>query len=117
MTFKDDSIFVEHILESIEAVEKFSKGMTRSELVKNRLKQSAIIREIEVIGEAVKNISKSIKEKYKNISWREISGTRDKMIHHYFGIDLEIVWEIVKIGLPELKKQMIKIRTALKRVA
>ncbi len=91
MSQKDDFVFLEHILESIEAVEKFSKKMKRKDLVKNRLRQSAIIREIEVIGEAVKNISKPIKDKYKEVQWREISGTRDKMIHHYFGVDLEII--------------------------
>jgi len=115
MTPKDDFVFVEHIIEGIEAIEKFSKNMKKDDLSKNRLRQSAIIREIEVIGEAVKNMSKSIKDKYKDVQWREISGTRDKMIHHYFGIDLGIVWEIIKIGLPELKKQMLGIRNDLKK--
>jgi uncharacterized protein with HEPN domain len=115
MTQKDDFIFIEHIIESIEAVEEFSKKLTKDDLVKDRLRQSAIIREIEVIGEAVKNISKPIKEKHKEVQWREIAGARDKMIHHYFGVDLQIVWEIVKIGLPELKKQMLNIKFALKK--
>jgi uncharacterized protein with HEPN domain len=115
MTQKDDFVFIEHIIESIEAVEEFSKKLTKDDLVKDRLRQSAIIREIEVIGEAVKNISKPIKEKHKEVQWREIAGARDKMIHHYFGVDLQIVWEIVKIGLPELKKQMLNIKFALKK--
>ncbi len=117
MMFKDDSVFVEHILESIKAVEEFSKDTKKEDLVKSRLKQSAIIRELEVIGETAKNISKSIKDKYKEVQWREISETRDKMIHHYFGVDLEIIWEIIKLGLPELKKQILKIRTDLKKAA
>ena len=117
MTQKDDFVFIEHILESIGAVQEFSKNLTKDGLVKDRLRQSAIIREIEVIGEAVKNISKSIKDKYRDVQWREISGARDKMIHHYFGIDLQIIWEIVKIGLPELKKQMLKIKDDLNKAS
>ena len=110
MSPKSDSIFIEHILESISAIEDFSKNMPQKELSENRLKQSAIIREIEIIGEATKNISKNIKEKYPKVLWTEISETRDKMIHHYFGVDLEIVWEIIRTGLPELKKQMLEIK-------
>ncbi len=65
MTEKDDLAFIEHILESINAIENFSKNLSKEELVSNRLKQSAIIREIEIIGEAVKNISENLKEKYQ----------------------------------------------------
>jgi uncharacterized protein with HEPN domain len=115
MTQKDDFVFIEHVLESIGAIEKFSKKMKRGDLTVDRLRQSAIIRELEVIGEAVKNMSKSVKDKYTQVQWREISGTRDKMIHHYFGVDLDIVWEIIKIGLPALKKQMLTIKSDLKK--
>lgn len=106
MSKKSDLIFVEHILESICAIEDFSSNINKKGLITDRLRQSAIIREIEVIGEAAKNISQSVKEKYKAVLWREIAGTRDKIIHHYFGIDFDIVWEIIKSGLPELKEQM-----------
>ena len=110
MSKKSDLIFVEHVLESIEAIEEFSKEMTKEKLAVNRLNRNAIIRELEIIGEAVKNISDTTKERYKSVLWREIAGTRDKMIHHYFGIDLEIVWDIIKIELPILKKEMLKIK-------
>jgi len=106
MIRKDDIVFVEHILDSLNAIEDFSKNMERSELSSNRLKQSAIVREIEVIGEAVKNISEETKKKYKEIEWKKIAGTRDKMIHHYFGVDLDIIWNIVKVDLPVLKKKL-----------
>ena len=110
---KDDLAFIEHILDSIDAIGRFSKGMSRKELNSSRLKQSAIVREIEVIGEAVKNISPTLKNKHKEIEWKEIVGTRDKMIHHYFGVDLDIVWSIININLPELKKKILKIRESL----
>jgi|SRR3989338_11164418 len=111
MSEKGDLVFVEHIIDSLNAIAEFSKGMTKEEFLSNRLKQSAIIREIEVIGEAVKNISIELKNKYKDVLWADIAGTRDKFIHHYFGVDLEIVWGIIKNDLPVLKGQMDKIKS------
>lgn len=105
---KDDSVFLKHILDSINAIEDFSEGISKSKLETSRLIQSAVVREIQVIGEAVKNISNSFKEKHLEIPWRDIIGTRDKMIHHYFGVDLDILWNIIKVDLPFLKKQLEK---------
>ena len=105
MRNKEDIIFIKHVLDSIEAIEDFSKNMDRKELSSNRMKQSAIVREIEVIGEAVKNMSNRLKEKYPSVPWKDIVGTRDKMIHHYFGVDLDIIWNIVKTDLPDLKRE------------
>lgn len=111
---KDDLVFIEHILDSISAIETFSKGLTKERLVSDRLRQSAIIREIEVIGEAVKNVSKNLKAKHKEIEWKEIAGTRDSLIHHYFGVDLDIIWNIIKINLPRLKGEILRIKSELK---
>ena len=113
MNEKNDLVFIEHILESINAIEDFSKGIGKEELSSNRLKQSAIVREIEIIGEAVKNISQSLKDKYKEIEWAKIAGTRDKMIHHYFGVDLDIVLGIIKNDIPVLKDQIMEIKKYL----
>lgn len=110
---KEDLPFIEHILDSINAIESFSKNMKKEKLISNRLKQSAIVREIEIIGEAVKNISENLKNKHREIEWREIVGTRDKMIHHYFGVDLNIVWDIIKINIPDLKEKISKIKKEL----
>jgi len=114
MNDKDDSAFIEHILESINAIKEFSKNISKKELISNRLKQSAIIREIEIIGEAVKNISENLKNKNREIEWKNIACTRDKMIHHYFGVDLNIIWGIIKKDLPVLEKQIKKIKKELK---
>ncbi|MBA7620365.1 hypothetical protein ES703_27714 [subsurface metagenome] len=110
MKEKNDMAFIEHVLDSINAIEKFSKNITKKELISNRLKQSAIIREIEIIGEAVKNISNRTKERHKEVAWKEIIGTRDKIIHHYFGVDMNIIWKILREDLPELKRQMQNIK-------
>lgn len=113
---KDPSIYLEHIYDNISKIESFSKNITRKSLEKNVLKQYAIIRAIELIGEAVKNLPTTFKKKYTYIPWKEIVGTRDKLIHHYFGIDLNIVWIIINKELPKLKKEILKIKEDLKEV-
>ena len=110
MKEKDDSIFIKHILESINAIEEFSKNINEKELHLNRLKRSAIVKEIEIIGEASKNISTELKKKYNKIPWKDISGTRDIMAHRYFGIDLLVVLKIIKEDIPKLKKQILQIK-------
>ena len=110
MSERDDLVFIDHIIESIKAIEEFSIDLSKSDLKTNRLKRSAIVREIEIIGEASKNLSEKFKLNFNKIPWKEISGTRDKMIHQYFGVDLDIIWKIIKDNLPELKKEMFKIK-------
>lgn len=106
MNRKDDSVLIMHILDSINAIEDFSKNLSRDKLNLDRLRQSAIVREIEIIGEASKNVSEEFKKKHDEIPWKGIIGTRDKMIHHYFGINLDVVWEIIKENLPDLKRKL-----------
>jgi len=77
MKEQEDYVFLEHILESIEAIENFSKNLTLEILHRNRLKRSAIVRELEIVGEASKNISQKLKENHKEIPWKKIIGTRD----------------------------------------
>lgn len=110
MTEKEDVVFIRHILESIEAIEEFSKDLSLEGLYKNRLKKSAIIREIEIIGEAAKNISNDFTKKYPEIPWKNIIGTRDIIAHKYFGVNIEVVWKIVTQDIPQLKKQVLKIK-------
>lgn len=103
---KEPLIFIEHILKSIEKIESFSKGVSKEKFFKNELIQSAIIRQIEIIGEAVKNLPKEFTIKYSFIPWGEIARTRDKLIHHYFGVDLEAVWKVINDDLTKLKENM-----------
>jgi uncharacterized protein with HEPN domain len=115
MTEKNNIVFIKHILDSIDAIQDFSKNLSRKQLGTSRLKQSAIVHEIEVIGEAVKNISKDLKHHYPKIPWQDIAGTRDKIMHHYFGVDLDIIWNIIKIDLPNLKRNITKIKKYLEK--
>jgi len=110
MSGKNVTIFLEHMVESINDIESFSRGVSKEELGKNREKLNAIVRSIEIIGEAAKNIPISFKKEHPKVSWKEIVGARDVLIHHYFGIDLNILWEIIKKDIPILKKQIIEIK-------
>lgn len=102
-------IFCKHIVQNIEKIESFTKGISRENLISDELKQYAVVRALEIIGEAAKNISVSSKKEHPEIPWKEIIGSRDKMIHHYFGVDLNIVWNIIQNDLPDLKKKLGKI--------
>jgi len=105
---KNNLIFLEHILESIKDLEEFTENIDKQALLKNKEKQRAVVRQIEVIGEAAKNLSNDFKKKYSSVPWKEIIGTRDKLIHHYFGVDFEILWKVVERDIPNLKQEIDK---------
>lgn len=111
---KDSLVFIEHIIESIKNIESFMKKISKEAFFKNKEKQSAVIRQIEVVGEAVKNLPKDFRNKYYNIPWNDIAGMRDKLMHHYFGVNLETVWKTVKEDVPNLKSKILKIKRDLK---
>lgn len=113
---KDPLIFIEHIIENIEDIEAFTKDIKKEDFLNNKEKQNAIIRSLEIIGEAVKNIPLEIRKKYPNTPWKEIAGTRDRISHHYFGVDLSLIWNIVKENMPELKKEIKRIKMELENI-
>lgn len=103
---KDPKIFLEHILESIKEIENSSKNISKSKFLKSIPTQDAIIRRLEIIGEATKNLPLSLRKKNIDIPWKKVAGMRDVLIHAYFGIDLNLVWKIIKKDIPKLKKQI-----------
>jgi uncharacterized protein with HEPN domain len=110
---KDPGIFIGHILDSIEIIEGYSEGMTEVDLMKLVDLQDKIIRRIEIIGEAVKNLPDDLKKAHHEIPWRDIAGMRDIVVHQYFGVDLEFVWHVVTKDIPELKPKLLKIQEEL----
>jgi len=101
---KDDLLYIDHILDCIRKINSYINGLSLKEFRTNEMIQDAIIRNIEVLGEASKKISHDTKETYPNIPWKEISGMRDKLIHDYLGVDVDVVWKTVKEDIPVLKR-------------
>ncbi|RKZ33910.1 DUF86 domain-containing protein [bacterium] len=101
--------YLNDILEMIEDVWNFTNNMSYEDLESDKKTLYAVIRCLEVLGEAVKKIPKDIREEYPEISWQEIAGIRDKLIHEYFGVDIEIVWDTIHEDLYPLKAAIIKI--------
>ncbi len=103
---KDDSIFIEHILEAIDQIMDYTEGVNKEEFDTNRMRQDAVIRQIEIIGEAAKKISSITTQKFPEIPWKQMAGMRDKLIHNYFGVDIGTVWLTVKNDIPLLQQQL-----------
>lgn len=109
MSAKDDSVYIRHISDSIERIEKYLKDIDEDEFARNTLIQDAVIRQLAIIGEAGKRIPHDLRKRHKDIPWKDVVGMRDKLIHDYFGVDLQAVWDTATIDIPELKKEVKKI--------
>lgn len=105
---KDDRLYIIHILERIHKIEEYTNGGYQ-DFIASSLQQDAVIRNLEVIGEAVRNISDRLKQAYPDVPWRRIAGLRDLLIHRYMGVDVQEVWNIVEKDIPELKEAVRRI--------
>ncbi len=102
----ENEAFLRHILDEIEFLANQCRGLQFQELVEDEVLKRASVRSLEVIGEATKNLSEEFKEKYPVVEWKKIAGLRDKLIHHYFGINWDIVWDVIENKLPDLEKEI-----------
>ena len=109
MSKHNDLTYLGHTRDSISSIEEFLSRGGKNLFDKDKAIQNAIIRELEVIGEATRNVSSEFRGKYPNVPWKLITGMRDKLIHDYTGVDLEKVWEAATLDVPELKKQILEI--------
>jgi len=106
---KNDQVYLEHILEAINKIENFTRKITRFDFDGNVMIQDAVIRNIEIIGEATKKISKPFTQSHQEIPWSDMAGMRDKLIHDYLDVDIEVVWKTIEVDLPLLKKMISKL--------
>jgi uncharacterized protein with HEPN domain len=106
---RDFNVFLKDILLAIKRIEEYTESISFDGFCDNQLVQDGVVRNLEIIGEAVKHLPKDIYKKYPSVEWKKIAGLRDILIHAYFGIDREIIWDVVSNKIPELKDQISRI--------
>jgi uncharacterized protein with HEPN domain len=106
MSKRDVKLYLEDIKKAMLRIAEYIRGLSARDFYKDPKTMDAVVRNLSVIGEAVKNIPVKTKSDYPLIPWEEIVGMRNKIIHEYFGVDEKILWKTVKKDLPELKKQL-----------
>jgi len=107
--------YLRHILDELDYLAETSAGLGEPDFAKNLTLQKAFVRSLEIIGEAVKNLPEDFKVKYSQVNWKSYAGLRDRLIHHYFGVDYGIVWDVVKNEAPALKEKISKIIEVLRK--
>lgn len=103
---KESIVFLQHILESIELIEKRMKGVSYEEFNKDIDLQDMVIRRLEVIGEAVRNLPQQFRQEHTDVNWQDPADMRSALIHGYFAVDLDVVWDTISNDLPPFKKQI-----------
>lgn len=109
---KDSRVYFEDMLTSIEKVKRYVGSLTFEQFAHDEMRVDAVIRNLEVMGEAARSIPPEVRERYPSIEWRKVVGLRNILIHEYSGVDIEILWDIVKAKLPQLERE---VRRALGR--
>ena len=106
---RDDTVYLLHILDAIGLIEEYTRGMSENEFLSNSMAHDAVVRQIEIIGEAATNVSSEFRKKYPVLPWTKMIGIRNKIIHEYFSVNYAIVWDTINDDLPSLKKAIKKI--------
>lgn len=111
---RDDTVYLRHILDAIARIASYVRGVSEKQFLAADMVQDAVVRQLEIIGEAARHLSPEFQTRHPELPWSQMTGLRNRIVHDYASIDAEIVWEVIKRDLPVLKKQ---IRSALQDAA
>ncbi len=114
MSKRSLELLVEDIWESIEKIERYIEGMTQDNFQSDEKTTDAVVRNLEIIGEAAGRLPEEFTNRHSEIEWIKITGLRNRIVHEYFGVDLQIIWQILKKDLPAFKASLKKLRSELK---
>lgn len=106
MSKRRDEELVEDVGEAIERIRRYTRGISYEAFLRDTMAQDAVVRNLEIVGEAAKGFSADFRKKHKAIPWRDIAGMRDRLIHHYTGVNWSIVWDVIRAKLPELMEAL-----------
>ena len=106
MAKRRDAQLVQDILEAISRITRYTAGLTYGAFLDDTMVQDAVVRNLEIIGEAVKGLPAEFRKKHKSVRWQDIGAMRNRLIHDYAGVNWEIVWNVIQTKLPELKSQL-----------
>jgi uncharacterized protein with HEPN domain len=106
---KDDKIYIEHILQSIDRIEAYLSGKDHQSFSDDFMTQDAVVRQLEIIGEATKRISKELRNINPQVPWSDMAGMRDILIHDYIDVDIDIVWKTASESIIKLKSLLLNL--------
>ncbi len=106
---RDVRLYIEDVLDSIAKIERYTKDINENDFLADTQAQDSVLRRLEIIGEAVKNIPDDFRNKYPQIPWKRIAGLRDILIHEYFGVNLRRAWKVAKEDILSLKQEILKV--------
>jgi len=110
MSRRDPDILLDDILAALDKIVRFTDGMSRDNFLTDERTIDAVVRNLEIVGEAVRQLPESFKDRHRQIQWWQIAGMRNRIVHDYFGVDHEIIWQVVSISVPELRARIVSLQ-------
>lgn len=99
-----DRVYIQHILDAIEKIERYVEGVSLTSLTEDEMRVDAVVRELEIIGEASNNLTEDFRAAHQDVPWQQVRGMRNRIVHEYFGVDIAVVWQTTQDDLPKLKE-------------
>jgi uncharacterized protein with HEPN domain len=115
MPKRDSLLFLKDIHTSSRKITDFTKNMSLKEFLKDDKTYDAVMRNLQIIGEAIKHLPANVRKDHKNVDWKKAAGLRDIVVHEYFGINKDIIWDVIRNKIPELKREVKKILKEIKK--